>query len=313
MAKQLVYFIFALAFIDAQSVTGRNLSALGAPTNLQVTRNRVGSGASATFNVDPARSSACPSGLSYIAKAVPIWPWSWSNLLSECTGDRTVIKVRSATLPVKVTGLHPSIQYTWSAWTEDECNGASAAVTRKEQVVIDGYLSTPGPNSSFKMVNVSANAPSTFVWLTPEQKRRMKSLTSIFENSNINQDYSYAENLGDGRGITFGIIGFCTGSGDGLDVLLQYQKLKPENALNKYIPRLTALNDTRSPANPLNDDVSGLEGFSSAVSSAAYSDPLFRKAQDLVSDKLVYKPSQRTAAYYKLKYALSKAQIYDAW
>ena len=40
-------------------------------------------------------------------------------------------------------------------------------------------------------------------------------MTTTLENSDTQLQFNYAENINDGRGITFGIIGFCTGTYDG--------------------------------------------------------------------------------------------------
>jgi len=66
------------------------------------------------------------------------------------------------------------------------------------------------------------------------------SLVSSAENSSLNYaaQYSYIEDIGDGRGYTAGIIGFCSGTGDMLDVVLRYQELLPDNILVPYIPAL---------------------------------------------------------------------------
>ena len=49
----------------------------------------------------------------------------------------------------------------------------------------------------------------------------MLALNTIFENGQLEVDYSYAEDIDDGRGITFGRCGFCTGTGDGLVVVAE--------------------------------------------------------------------------------------------
>lgn len=75
------------------------------------------------------------------------------------------------------------------------------------------------------------------------------SLVSSAENSSTDYraQYSYLEDIGDGRGYTAGIIGFTSGTGDLLDVMRLYEELKPENnALSPYIPALEAVNGTDS-------------------------------------------------------------------
>ena len=75
-------------------------------------------------------------------------------------------------------------------------------------------------------------------------KKIVFSLVSSAENSTLdyNEQYSYIEDIGDGRGYTAGIIGFTSGTGDLLDVVNEYCKLKKnDNLLKKYIPVLKLL------------------------------------------------------------------------
>ena len=71
-------------------------------------------------------------------------------------------------------------------------------------------------------------------------RKEVFALVSSAENSTTDYtgQYAYIEDIGDGRGYTAGIIGFTTGTGDLLDVINRYTELKPENALEKYIPAL---------------------------------------------------------------------------
>ncbi|MBE5959219.1 MAG: chitosanase [Lachnospiraceae bacterium] len=76
-------------------------------------------------------------------------------------------------------------------------------------------------------------------------------IVSSAENSSLNfkEQYSYIENIGDGRGYTGGIIGFTSGTGDMLEVVEQYIALKPQNnPLEQYLPALRAVNGTDSVA-----------------------------------------------------------------
>lgn len=65
-------------------------------------------------------------------------------------------------------------------------------------------------------------------------------LVSSAENSTTDyqKQYRYIEDIGDGRGYTAGIIGFTSGTGDLRQVVLRYQKLRPNNRLVKYLPAL---------------------------------------------------------------------------
>ena len=46
-------------------------------------------------------------------------------------------------------------------------------------------------------------------------------MTNCLENSQTNPSWNYAENIHDGRGITFDCVGFCMGTYDG-NILIKY-------------------------------------------------------------------------------------------
>ena len=81
-----------------------------------------------------------------------------------------------------------------------------------------------------------------------ELRKEVFALVSSAENSSTDysKEYDYIEDIGDGRGYTAGIIGFTTGTGDLLEVVERYTKLKPNNQLKKYIPALKKVNGTDS-------------------------------------------------------------------
>src|SRR6185437_9800653 len=62
--------------------------------------------------------------------------------------------------------------------------------------------------------------------LTARQVTRIEQLTTVFENSTTTFRYDYVEDLGDGRGYTAGRVGFCTGTGDLLDVVERYTEAR---------------------------------------------------------------------------------------
>lgn len=142
------------------------------------------------------------------------------------------------------------------------------------------------------------------------QRRRAEALTNVFEFSSVSPQYSYAENIKDGRGITFGRCGFCTGTGDGLIVVAEYTKRKPSNFLAKYLPELYRIDAAKTGES--NGDVSGLGGFEAAVQSLG-NDADFRAVQDWAQENMYFAPSQRTSDALGLKYALSRAHLYDAY
>ncbi|PSC72433.1 chitosanase [Micractinium conductrix] len=157
--------------------------------------------------------------------------------------------------------------------------------------------------------------PTPFVWvpLAPAQRARAEALLSVFENSSLQPAYGYAENLRDGRGVTFGRCGFCTGTGDGVIVVREYVRLRPAkpgpNPLAPFLPvleRIDRENNPRLLAGPQE------AAFIQAVKNAS-TDPLFRRAQDTLAAQLYFNPSQQMAKSLGLRLPLSKAQLYDAY
>jgi len=136
-------------------------------------------------------------------------------------------------------------------------------------------------------------------------------MTATLENSTTQLQFNYAENLGDGRGITFGCIGFCTGTYDGNILIKHYTELNPDNTLAKYIPALDKIDSGSHDAADWDGkpSVEGLSGFIQDVN--ACDDPLFKKAQMDKLDELYYDPAMEIANSIGVKNALTKAFIYD--
>lgn len=158
-------------------------------------------------------------------------------------------------------------------------------------------------------VETPADLPSYVV--SPQQKAVALQLTTANENSTTFFQYNYAEYLGDGRGITFGIVGFTTGTYDGNVLIKYYTKLNPENSLARFIPALDAIDALPHTGNDgdSNDSTEGLEGFMEAVQSNT--DPLFRQAQiDKMNDHY-WMPAVNLYEDLGAKYPLTQAFLYD--
>jgi chitosanase len=141
--------------------------------------------------------------------------------------------------------------------------------------------------------------------LTRRQKLTAEQMTSFFENLTLEFQYASAEKLNDGRGFTVGRIGFTTGTSDALMVVKKYTEIVPQNPLAKYLPELERLDDAED-----KDETQNLELFEEAWKTAA-KDQKFRKIQDELNDHLYFNPSQKIADECGLKYALSRAALYD--
>lgn len=155
--------------------------------------------------------------------------------------------------------------------------------------------SAPGPST-----------PPSASAISAAQKLRMEQLSSVFENGTVAFAYGYAENIGDGRGITCGRVGFTTGTGDWYQVVKAYTALKPGNPLASYLPRLQQLASGPMP----NPDTTGLDGMIAAVALAA-ADPAMRQVQDDFVDSLIYNPAGKLADSVGAHSALSLAALYD--
>jgi chitosanase len=139
--------------------------------------------------------------------------------------------------------------------------------------------------------------------LPPALKSCAEQMISIFENESTALQYDYVENLHDGRGYTAGRAGFVTRDSDLLQVIEVYGRLRPNNVLSDFVPILKEVRGTAS--------TERLKALPAAWRKAA-SDPLFRRAQDQVSDELYYIPAMKAANDLHLRSPLAKFALYDA-
>lgn len=140
---------------------------------------------------------------------------------------------------------------------------------------------------------------------TPASKEIAMELVSSAENSSLDwkAQYRYVEDIGDGRGYTAGIIGFCSGTGDMLELVRNYADDEPGNPLEPFIPALEDVNGT--------DSHKGLgKPFVKAWRKAA-KDPVFQAAQDFVRDSLYFDPAVKLAKKDGVG-ALGQFAYYDA-
>jgi chitosanase len=158
--------------------------------------------------------------------------------------------------------------------------------------------------------------------LNAAQKAMAEAMTSIWENDTPILDYAYSENIKDGRGYTSGRAGFCTGTGDAIQVIDCYDKLRTAangNVMAKYMPALTTINDKFNSTGQDQGDTSLLDAVGNWVTDwgASYTNTTtradFKKCQDQISDLLYYTPSMQAATKYGLATALTRAALYDMW
>jgi chitosanase len=139
----------------------------------------------------------------------------------------------------------------------------------------------------------------------PAKKDVAMQIVSAAENSSLDwrAQFSYIEDIGDGRGYTAGIIGFCSGTGDMLELVEAYTATKPGNVLAKYLPALRKVDGT--------DSHSGLDPNYPRDWRTAASDPVFQAAQESERDRVYFNPSVRDGKSDGVR-ALGQFAYYDA-
>ncbi|MCB5169482.1 chitosanase [Streptomyces bambusae] len=118
----------------------------------------------------------------------------------------------------------------------------------------------------------------------PAKKEIAMQLVSSAENSSLDwkAQYKYIEDIDDGRGYTAGIIGFCSGTGDMLDLVELYTERKPGNVLAKYLPALRRVDGSDSHA--------GLDPNFTRDWKKAAADRVFQQAQNDERDRVYFNP-----------------------
>ncbi|QKW18726.1 chitosanase [Kitasatospora sp. NA04385] len=162
-----------------------------------------------------------------------------------------------------------------------------------------GHAAAPAASST------SAVAVAAVGLDDPAKKEIAMELVSSAENSSLDwkAQYKYIEDIGDGRGYTAGIIGFCSGTGDMLELVQHYTDLKPGNVLAKYLPALKKVNGTESH--------SGLGSAFVNDWKTAAKDTVFQQAQNDERDRVYFNPSVQQGKADGLR-ALGQFIYYDA-
>ncbi|WP_329486430.1 chitosanase [Kitasatospora sp. NBC_01246] len=139
----------------------------------------------------------------------------------------------------------------------------------------------------------------------PHLKDIAQQFVSSAENSSLDwkAQFAYIEDIKDGRGYTAGIVGFCSGTGDMVELVRHYRELKADNVLAKYLPALEKLDGSASH--------SGLDPDFTSDWKKAAQDPVFRKAQEDERDRVYFTPAVTQAKSDGL-HALGQLAYYDA-
>jgi len=139
----------------------------------------------------------------------------------------------------------------------------------------------------------------------PKKKDIAMQIVSTAENSTTNwrAQFSYIEDIKDGRGYTAGIIGFCSGTSDMLQLVENYSKNYPNNGLEKYLPALRKVDGTASHA--------GLDPNFPTDWAKESKLAAFQAAQEKERDDVYFNPSVTLAKSDGIR-ALGQFAYYDA-
>jgi chitosanase len=152
----------------------------------------------------------------------------------------------------------------------------------------------------------AAAAPAAAAGLDdPAKKEIAMKLVSSAENSSLDwkAQCKYIEDIGDGRGYTAGIIGFCSGTGDMLDLVELYADRKPGNVLARYLPALRRVDGS--------DSHDGLDPNFPDDWRKAARDTAFQQAQNDERDRVYFNPAVRQGKADGLR-VLGQFAYYDA-
>ncbi|QTD96197.1 chitosanase [Streptomyces cyanogenus] len=184
----------------------------------------------------------------------------------------------------------------------DREKAAPARLSRRAVVAALGAVGSGVLLGVSRAGTASAAAPGLD---DPAKKEIAMKLVSSAENSSLDwkAQYKYIEDIGDGRGYTAGIIGFCSGTGDMLDLVQLYTDRKPGNVLAKYLPALRRVNGTDSHA--------GLDPNYPGDWRRAAQDTAFQQAQNDERDRVYFNPAVARGKADGLR-ALGQFIYYDA-
>ncbi|MFJ7493750.1 chitosanase [Streptomyces sp. NPDC097727] len=152
-------------------------------------------------------------------------------------------------------------------------------------IPVSAYAGAPSHQAVPQRTALAPQAAAATGLDDPAKKEIAMQLVSSAENSSLNwkAQYKYIEDIDDGRGYTAGIIGFCSGTGDMLDLVELYTQRKPGNVLAKYLPALRKVNGT--------DSHSGLDPNFTKDWATAASDSAFKQAQNDERDRVYFNPA----------------------
>lgn len=135
--------------------------------------------------------------------------------------------------------------------------------------------------------------PATSPLDDPVVKEKALMITSTAENSTTDWTtaYKYIEDIQDGRGYTAGIVGWCSGTGDMLELIKRYNAASPGNGLEKFTDELTTIMTYPYAQRPAKShELLDGQGFKAAWAAEA-AKPAFQAAQKAERDRVYFAPA----------------------
>jgi chitosanase len=183
----------------------------------------------------------------------------------------------------------------------------ASGASNQTWILPGGGSTPPPPPPTTPPATPPTTPPGSGVGLdNPAKKDVAMQIVSAAENSSLDwrAQFGYIEDINDGRGYTGGIIGFCSGTHDMLDLVTRYVAKNPNSVLAPFLPALRAVDGTASHA--------GLgTPFVNAWKSAAANEAGFRNEQESERDRVYFNPSVRDGKADGLR-ALGQFAYYDA-
>ncbi len=230
-------------------------------------------------------------------------------------------------------GYTPTIStWFWDPVSASQCGGAASSVAKSSVAPSSVAKSSVTPSSVAKSSVAPSSTPKSSVApSTPKSSEAPSSIAksssstggsgtnldnaakkdvamqivSSAENSTTNwrAQFSYIEDIKDGRGYTAGIIGFCSGTSDMLQLVENYSKNYPNNGLAKYLPALRKVDGSASHA--------GLDPNYPADWAKEAGVAAFQAAQEKERDDIYFNPSVAQGKADGIR-ALGQFAYYDA-
>jgi chitosanase len=135
--------------------------------------------------------------------------------------------------------------------------------------------------------------------------RRVKAISNVFEVGRVTPDYSYVEDLGDGRGLTLTQYGLVTNELEVGWVIQKHQTRRPDTKLARFLPAL--------PPHGPGTDAPALDGFADIWRAEIADGPSLRAACDEVADSLYFEPALAAAQIAGVTTPVGVLIFYDTY